>query len=131
MRRVALLLLALIILAPVASRLAAQGGGQDQIYHNDTLGFAFTYLAGWEVREQLPTRTITAASKADFDAINNGKSPSGLIFTVTMSTFQRIGATQTDDFTPILRKIAQSDDAEPETIKIGDAEGLAIETVSV
>src|SRR4051794_3005981 len=119
MRRTTIIALAvLLLIVPVASRLRAQDNWQEQTYRNEALGLTFQYPAGWEVREQLPTRSVLAGSKADIDAVSNGKAPTGLLFTVTMSTFQRIGATQLDDFTPILQKIAQTNDAVPENVKI-------------
>jgi len=77
MRRIALSLLSLILIAAAVAHIAPLALAQDnsQVYHNDTLGLTFEYPAEWVIREQLATRTVLAASKDDMDAIAKGNAP--------------------------------------------------------
>ncbi|MEP7288853.1 MAG: NHL repeat-containing protein [Chloroflexota bacterium] len=133
MRRFVTILLALVVLTVLTARginaQSAQSIAQtsEQTYRNETLGLTFQYPADWVVTEQMATRTVMAASKSDMEAIKLGKTPSGLLFTVTLSSFRLIGAARLEDFTPILRNIAQAPDLVPQTVHIGGVTGLAIE----
>src|ERR1041385_7903941 len=105
-----LLLVGLTFIPYVAS---AQSGSTEQIYLNNVLGISFQYPGNWEINEQPSARTVTAASKADMDAIKVGKPPAGLLFTVTVSNFRLIGIQRLEDFTGRLQNIAGTPNVTP------------------
>jgi len=125
MRRFALSTLVLMILFVPA---AVHADEPFQNYRSDELGLALQYPAGWEVREQVAARTITAASRADLEALDSGKPPSGLLFTVSVTSFRQGNVTTPDDFATILKQIAASPDSSPTAIRIGGADGLFVDT---
>jgi hypothetical protein len=132
MRRLLIVMSIIMLTVALAFNLHAadaQGTQDVQIYRSDVLGFSFQYPASWTIREQLATQTVTAASKADTEAVADAKAPAGLLFSITISTFRQIGAEQVDDFAAILKKIARAVDANPRPIRIGGAEGLVIDVV--
>lgn len=98
-----------------------------QSYRSEQLGVSFEYPPDWQVNEQLPTRTITAASASDLGAVKAGKAPDGLLFSITISTFREVGAERLEDFTPILQKIAGAPDLDPDSVRIGSADGIQID----
>src|SRR5262249_40583565 len=122
MRRFLIILLALGLAFIVAAH-PATAQDESQNYRSDALGVAFQYPADWTVREQGSTRTITASSKADLDAVAAGKAPDGLLLSISVSTFRQIGAESLDDLKHILQKITQAPDTEPTSIRIDGADG--------
>jgi hypothetical protein len=128
MRRLLIIVLA-SALALNLRAVVAQDTQDIQSYRSEALGLSFEYPASWTIREQLPTRTVTAASKADMEAVADGQAPAGLLFSITTSTFRQIGAEQVDDFAAILKKIARAVDASPKPIRIGGADGLVVDLV--
>src|SRR5689334_10965640 len=125
MRRFLIIFLAFGLIIAVRPATAQD---ESQNYRSDALGVAFQYPADWTVREQAPTRTITASSKADLDAVAAGKAPDGLLLSISVSTFRQIGAESLDDLKHILQKITQAPDTEPISIRIGGADGMLIDT---
>jgi hypothetical protein len=120
-----ILLIAGLATAPPA--IAVQD--DDQTYRSEPLGIAFQYPAGWIVREQVATQTVTASSKDDSEAVAAGKAPAGLLFSLTISSFRVIGAERTEDFGAILQKIAQALDTAPLPTRVDGNDGLVIDTV--
>ncbi|GEM_PF-1021546 len=128
MRRFLTILLMVMTLAILPRVTTAQNGPEDrQSYRNEQLGISFEYPPDWQVNEQLPTRTVTASSASDLAAVRAGKAPDGLLFSITISTFREIGAESLEDFTPILQKIAGTPDLDPDSVRIGGADGLQID----
>lgn len=128
MRRFLIVSLVLSIAIGLVPRVVLAQDEQDQTYRSDVLGLAFQYPADWKLREQLATQTVITASQSDLDAVAGGKKPSGLLFSVTISSFRQVGAESLDDFGPILQKIAGpgADKAAPS--RIAGTDGLAINT---
>jgi hypothetical protein len=130
--RLILLILAtpgLLIVPPAAT---AQDETEDwQSYRSEQLGISFEYPRGWQVNEQIPTRTVTASSSSDLAAVRAGKAPDGLLFSITISTFREIGAERLEDFAPILQKIAGTPDLDPDSVRIGGADGIQIDRLDI
>jgi hypothetical protein len=99
-----------------------------QNYHSDDLGLALQYPAGWKLREQATSQTITTALASDLDLIDSGKAPQGLLFTISVTSFRQLGASTPDDFPAILKQITASPDATPSAIRIGGADGQFVDT---
>src|SRR5258708_39831801 len=101
----------------------------DQIYQSDALGLSFQYPGDWQINEQLSAHSVMAASGADLSAIKTGRAPTGLLFTITISSFRLLSVHSLEDFTPLLQSIAGANGAHPVPIKIGSAVGLALDSV--
>jgi hypothetical protein len=129
MRRIAIILLTLTLLfLPYIG--SAQDETQDeQNYRSELLGLAFQHPADWIVQDQEATHTVTASSKADMEAVSGGKAPGGLLFSITISSFRVIGVERVEDFSAILKKVAQAPDAAPKAIRIDGNDGLVVDTV--
>jgi len=131
MRRLpSVLLIALItcVLFMGGSPTAASPSFQtSQTFHDDTLGVTFQYPAGWQVQTQAATQTLIVSSAEDQKAQTNGQAPTGLIFSLTFSTFRQVGADQVGDFSARLQKITGSTDSLPHAARIGGADGLSID----
>lgn len=69
-----------------------------QSYRSDVLGVTFQYPKGWALREQLAAQTVLAAPEGDIEGLAEGKAPSGVLFSLTLSTLRQMGARNTDDF---------------------------------
>src|SRR5215218_7033476 len=125
MRRVLLVLLALALIA----NLNIARAQDSQSYRNEEMGIAFSYPAEWTLRELTPAQTVTLASKADIEAVAAGKTPDGLLFSITISSFRQVGAQRLDDFTAVLKTIAQTSDLTPSPVRIGSMDGFVADTV--
>jgi sugar lactone lactonase YvrE len=101
----------------------------NRVYLNNILGVSFQYPPDWVIDEQPSTRTVTASSKADTDAIKAGKQPTGLLFTVTVSNFRLMGVQRLEDFAPQLQSIVGTSTIAPVSVHIGNLDGLSIEVV--
>src|SRR5260221_14485682 len=124
----ALTLFIVIAIAAIPHVIVAQTT-EDQTYQSDTLGVAFKYPADWQISEQLVARNVMAANAADLTAIKAGRAPTGLLFTVNISSFRLLGIHSLDDFAQLLQSIAGTNSAEPTPIKIGSAQDLSLERV--
>src|SRR5258708_4144993 len=124
----ALTLFVVIAIAAIPHVIVAQAQ-EDQTYQSDTLGVAFQCPADWQISEQLAAHNVMAASAADLTAIKAGRAPTGLLFTVNISSFRLLGIHSLDDFAPFLQSIAGTNSAQPTPIKIGSAQGLSLEWV--
>jgi hypothetical protein len=119
------LLLLLIGLMSTFLSFTVPVSAQDYTYRNDAFGISFTVPDSWEVREQPQTQTLIAGSEDDLAALSDGGAPSGILFTVTLSSFRQIGAATPDDFPTILQRIAASGET-PESVRVGGVEGVAL-----
>lgn len=119
-------ILSLIITPPLAMGQAAQN---PQAYHSDTLGVSFQYPVDWQVREEMATQTVIVSSATDQKALQNGQEPTGLIFSLTFSTFRQVGAAQVGDFADRLKQVVGTPDATPQSTRIGGADGLSVDTL--
>ena len=130
MRHRALVILLLLILSFCFGFPHSVGAQSNtlQNYRSDALGLALQYPADWKLREMVKTETIIAASEADLNAVDAGKQPSGLIFSITITSFRQISASTPDDFAAILKQITASPDAKPSPIRISGADGLFVDT---
>lgn len=134
MRRLIALLLTLsvVILSLSASSQSVRAQGNTPTsdlltFHSDTLGVAFQYPTGWKVRELPERRTVTAASEADWRLIDASQEATGLVFSVTVSTFRQIGIDRLDDFGERLRKAENQPNAGYRQVKIGGLDGVSLE----
>jgi len=131
MRRLLLCALIFAVIVPTlttrAQTAAPTSTPLTETYRSAQFGFSFQYPAGWKIREAAERRTVTAASEADFRAIDAGGEAAGLIFTVTASTFRLAGTNRVDEFGERLRQYEKQPNAAYRTIKIGGAEGIALD----
>jgi hypothetical protein len=111
----------------IVSAQGAENDGEGEAYQSDQLGYSFRYPSDWMLREQANTQTVLLATRNDLAAVAGGQTPDGLLFSVTISTFRRIGANRLEDFIPILQKIAQTPGKTPTAVRVGDADGLSID----
>jgi hypothetical protein len=120
------LLLALVWCLGPASAVAGPAGAQADLalYRNEALGVAFQYPQGWAVRETPLAATVTAGSAADLDALDQGQPPSGLIFSVTVSSLRQLGLAGAGDLPGVLTGLA-GESAVSEPVRFGGASGLA------
>src|SRR5260221_7972855 len=124
----ALTLCVVIAIAAIRYVIVAQAQ-EDQSYQSDTVGVSFQYPSDWQISEQLAGDNVMAASATDLTAIKAGRAPTGLLFTVNISSFRLLGIHSLDDFAPFLQSIAGTNSAQPTPIKIGSAQGLSLEWV--
>ncbi len=130
MRRIwsALIVFACLCLSAASFHVdAAPSRDGAQTYRNEQYGVTFQYPAGWTVVEQAATQTLTAASVDDQKAITAGTEPSGLIVTITFSTFRQIGAQTTADFPDRLKATGASADTIAQPARIGGADGVGLD----
>ncbi|MDW8298937.1 MAG: pre-peptidase C-terminal domain-containing protein [Anaerolineae bacterium] len=97
-----------------------------QRYHSSTFGVTFAYPSHWTLRENLATRTILAAPKGDWEGLAEGKLPSGVLFSLTFSTFRLMGIPNTDAFPMLLRKYATGRRRALSSVQIGGAAGMSM-----
>lgn len=132
MRRLILTLIAAITCAatlqPAPQSLQAQTA--NKLYRSETLGFTFQHPADWEVQVTEATQTVVATTKDDLTQIQSGAAPSGLIFSITMTSFRQVGAKTPDDFPAVLQKVAASE-AQAASVRVGNAPGSALELVDL
>src|SRR5258708_31444305 len=124
----ALKLFAVIAIAAIPHVIVAQAD-ESQTYQSDTLGVSFQYPSDWQISEQLAAHNVMAASAADLTAIKAGRAPTGLLFTVNISSFRLLGIHSLNDFARFLQSISGTNSAQPIPIKIGSAQGLSLERV--
>src|SRR5258708_10720446 len=124
----ALKLFAVIAIAAIPHVIVAQAD-ESQTYQSDTLGVSFQYPSDWQISEQLAAHNVMAANAADLTAIKAGRAPTGLLFTVNISSFRLLGIHSFDDFARFLQSISGTNSAQPIPIKIGSAQGLSLERV--
>lgn len=131
MRRLAILIVLLCLALPRTSQAQTPTPdiGQLQPYRSDLLGIAFQIPADWKVREAPERRIVTAASDADFKLIDAGAEPTGLIFSVSVSTFRQAGVERVDEFGERLRKVENQPDAGYRQIKIGGVDAVQIDII--
>src|SRR5260221_6986571 len=125
----ALTLFGVIAIAAIPHVIVAEAQ-EDQTYQSDTVGVSFQYPSDWQISEQLAGDNVMAASAADLTAIKAGRTPTGLLFTVNISSFRLLGIHSLDDFAPFLQSIAGTNSAQTTPIKIGSAQGLSLERVN-
>ncbi len=128
MRRLTLFiaLFALTISIFPSRQAAAQSS---QVYRSDMFGVTFQYPAGWSLKEQPATQTVIVLSAEDAKAIEAGKEPGGLVFSVALSTFRQIGVEAINELGERLKTIAATPDASPKGTKIGGADGLSVDVL--
>ncbi len=97
-----------------------------QSYRSDVLGVAFQYPKGWVLREQLAAQTVLAAPEGDLEGLAEGKAPSGVLFSLTLSTLRQMGARNTDDFPALLLKYTLNTEGTPQPTRIGGATGIQL-----
>src|SRR5664279_7091 len=96
------LIILMVASVAVIPRVAVAQSGPNQTYQSDTLGVTFQFPADWQIFEQLSAHTVMAASTADMALIKAGNAPTGLLFTVTLTSFRLIGIHGVEDFTRYL-----------------------------
>ncbi|MCE7948631.1 MAG: hypothetical protein DYG88_14495 [Chloroflexi bacterium CFX4] len=97
-----------------------------QSYRSDVLGVTFQYPKGWALREQLAAQTVLAAPEGDIEGLAEGKAPSGVLFSLTLSTLRQMGARNTDDFPALLLKYTLNAEGTPQPTRIGGATGIQL-----
>lgn len=122
--RAQLLALALCLGLASGAALPVMAQSDLALYRNEALGVAFQFPAGWTVRETPLAATITAATPADLEALDQGQPPGGLIFSVTMSSFRQLGLAGAGDLPSVLAGLA-GDGAVSEPVRFGGAAGVA------
>lgn len=100
-----------------------------QTYRNGQFGVTFQYPAGWSLKEQPTTQSVIVTSADDAKAIEAGKEPDGLVFSVALSTFRQVGVEAINELGDRLKGIAATPDATPQTTHIGGADGLSIDVL--
>lgn len=97
-----------------------------QSYRSDVLGVTFQYPEGWALREQLAAQTVLAAPEGDLEGLAEGKAPSGVLFSLTLSTLRQMGARNTDDFPALLLKYTLNAEGTPQPTRLGGATGIQL-----
>ncbi|MCC7208556.1 MAG: hypothetical protein IT323_14705 [Anaerolineae bacterium] len=118
------LLTALCLGVALGASAPMRAQGDMILYRNETLGMAFQYPPGWTVRETPLAATVTAGTAADLDALDQGLPPSGLIFSVTMSSLRQLGLAGAGDLAGLLSQLA-GEGAVAEPVRFGGASGVA------
>src|SRR5450432_1546850 len=123
------LIILMVASVAVTPRAVVAQSTPNQTYQSDTLGVSFQFPADWQISEQLPAHTVMAASTADLALIKAGNAPTGLLFTVTLTSFRLLGLHRVEDFTPYLQSIVGTAGVQAAPIKIGSAQGISLEVI--
>jgi hypothetical protein len=113
--------------APTAAGTAAASISGGQSYHSDVYGVSFQYPADWVLHEQATTNTITLSSADDDKALQAGKTPGGVIFSLSFTTFHQLGVLQISDMSARLAAVAGAPNVAPHNVRIGGANGITID----
>ncbi|PJF37323.1 MAG: hypothetical protein CUN49_00775 [Candidatus Thermofonsia Clade 1 bacterium] len=122
--RLCLCLLALIVALSAPQPLGAQTDSQR--YYSAALGVTFAYPSAWTLRENPATQTVLAAPKGDWEGLAEGKAPSGLLFSLTFSTFRLMGIPNAEAFPSLLLKYATGGRRALSPTRLGGAAGMQL-----